>query len=88
MGKIGLGKITQNLCNFVNKALVKRTVGTLGDNLYHQTGSSGWLEAPTADIKIYNSKVEMLALTLWLEQVVGTKVVQIEVEPWASVVAF
>lgn len=51
MGKIGLGQIVQNLCNFVNRALTKRTVGTLRENLYHQTGSSEWLEATTANTK-------------------------------------
>lgn len=51
MGKIGLGQITQNLGNFVNRALTERTVGTWGDNLYRQTGSSGWLEATTTNVK-------------------------------------
>ena len=31
--------------------LTIRTIGTRGENLYHQTGSSGWLEATTANIK-------------------------------------
>lgn len=51
MGKIGLGQIAQSLGIFVNRALTIRTIGTWGENLYHQTGSSGWLEATTANIK-------------------------------------
>lgn len=51
MGKIGLGQFAQNVGMFVNRALTKRTVGTWGDNSRHQTGSSGWLEDTTANIK-------------------------------------
>lgn len=51
MGKTGLGQIAPNFCIFVNRTLTKRTIGTWGDNLHQQTGSSGWLEASTENIK-------------------------------------
>lgn len=76
--KNGLEQIAQILCNFVNTALAKRTFGTWGDNLYHQTDHQS---------KYQKCRVKIL-VTLKLEEVVGTETVQMEVERWTSVVTF